>query len=269
MATRKPSCPWSPRTTASTIGTTKRASLIASTRPTRVSAFAFGALDRLTNERRRSQAVRHPVSSPRFALGSPHRTEPRALGAHARRGPRAERPGRPAGASGSELRDTTARLRLEASQRVSPELRLRGGADAGLTNVKTEVDIFGPRVTTQPARVDFAGGAYADAIWRPARAVEIVPGLRFDLARSRLKNHAFVEPRLGTRLRVAQGVSWVSAFGIAHQLPTQSVRVPGRAPNGARARGTGSVASDDRRRVRAARPACSARSTYSTPGSTR
>jgi len=56
--------------------------------------------------------------------------------------------------------------------------------------------------------------------------------LRFDLARARLKNHLFVEPRLGTRLRVKQGVSWVSAFGIAHQLPTQTVRVPGRAPNG-------------------------------------
>jgi len=59
-----------------------------------------------------------------------------------------------------------------------------------------------------------------------------VPGLRLDFARARGQNHVYAEPRLGTRLRVAQGVSWVSAFGVAHQLPTQSVRVPGRAPNG-------------------------------------
>ena len=196
-----------------------------------LSVFAFGALDRLNNQvldrtlfdtqfhRLDLRWDRHTEQShARLALtfGTDHVL-------NGQEGP--------AGA-GSELRDSTARVRFEASHRLSPELRLRGGADAGATNVKTEVDIFGPRVITQPARVDFAGGGYADAIWRPARAVEIVPGLRVDLARARLKNHLFVEPRLGTRLRVKQGVSWVSAFGIAHQLPTQSVRVPGRAPNG-------------------------------------
>jgi hypothetical protein len=134
--------------------------------------------------------------------------------------------------AGSEMRDNTLRLRLEASHRLSPKLRLRGGADAGVNNVKTEVDTLGPKVVAQSPRVDLAGGAYADAIWRPARVAEIVPGVRLDLARARQHNHVFVEPRLGTRLRVAQGVSWVSAFGVAHQLPTQSVRVPGRAPNG-------------------------------------
>jgi len=130
-----------------------------------VSAFAFGALDRLTNEvvdrtlfdtqfhRLDLRWDRHTEQShTRLAL---------TLGSdHVLNGQEG-----PAGA-GSELRDTTARLRFEANQRLSPQLRLRGGADAGLTNVKTEVDIFGPRVTTQPARVDFAGGAYADAIWR-------------------------------------------------------------------------------------------------------
>ncbi len=40
----------------------------------------------------RSQAIRHAVSSPRLALGSPYGAEPRARGAHARDEPRAERP---------------------------------------------------------------------------------------------------------------------------------------------------------------------------------
>jgi TonB family protein len=196
-----------------------------------ISAFAFGALDQLSNE-----VVHRTLFDTQF-----HRLDLRwdrhqeqshvrvalTLGAdhvlNGQEGPAAR---------GSELRDTTARIRVEASQRVSPKLRLRGGADAGASNVKTELDYVGQQVLSQPARVDYAGGAYADAIWRPARAAELVPGVRLDLTRAREQNHVFVEPRLGTRLRIAQGVAWVSAFGVAHQMPTQSVRVPGRAPNG-------------------------------------
>jgi len=196
-----------------------------------LSAFAFGGLDQLTNKnigrklfdtqfhRLDLRWDRHTEQShvrAAFTLGADHVL-------NAQEGP---------GGAGSELRDTTARLRVEASHRLSPQLRLRGGADAGASNVKTEIDSLGTHVVSQQPRVDFAGGAYADAIWRPARVAEIVPGVRLDLARARQQNHLYVEPRLGTRLRVAQGVSWVSAFGVAHQLPTQSIRVPGRAPNG-------------------------------------
>lgn len=196
-----------------------------------LSAFAFGALDQLRNEnihrtlfdtqfhRLDLRWDRHTEQSHfrvALTLGTDHVL-------NAQEGP---------SGAGSELRDSTARLRFEASHRVSKQLRLRAGADAGPSNVKTEEDRLGSQVISQPARVDFAGGVYGDAIWRPARVAELVPGLRIDFARARQQNHAYVEPRLGTRLRVAQGISWVSAFGIAHQLPTQSVRVPGRAPNG-------------------------------------
>ncbi|HET7540028.1 MAG TPA: TonB family protein [Polyangiaceae bacterium] len=196
-----------------------------------ISAFAFGALDQLSNEvlhrtlfdtqfhRLDLRWDRHTEQSHvrvAFTLGADHVLNGQEGRTNA----------------GSELRDDTARLRLEASQRLSPELRLRGGADAGAANVKTETDNFGSKVVSQPQRVDLTGGAYVDAIWRPARAAEIVPGVRLDLTRAREQNHVFVEPRLGTRLRLAQGVSWVSAFGVAHQMPTQSVRVPGRTPNG-------------------------------------
>ena len=39
------------------------------------------------------------------------------------------------------------------------------------------------------------------------------------------------DPRLSTRVRLADGVSWVAAFGRAHQMPTSSVRVPGQGPS--------------------------------------
>jgi len=195
-----------------------------------VSAFAFGALDRLTNERIKRKLF--DTQFHRLDLRWDRHTEQSHVRVGLTFGTNHVLNGQDdIGGSGSEMRDTTARLRLEASHRLSPQLRLRGGADAGASDVKTEVDSFGPQIFAQPARVDLAAGAYADAIWRPARAAEIVPGMRLDFARARLKNHLFVEPRLGTRVRVAQGVSWVSAFGIAHQLPTQSVRVPGRTSN--------------------------------------
>jgi TonB family protein len=195
-----------------------------------VSAFAFGALDRLINERVDRKLF--DTQFHRLDLRWDRHTELSHVRLGLTFGTNHVLNGQEdIAASGSEMRDRTARLRLEASHRLSPQLRLRGGADAGASDVKTEVDVVGPQIVAQPARVDFAGGAYADAIWRPARAAEIVPGVRVDLARARLKNHLFLEPRLGTRLRVAQGISWVSAFGIAHQLPTQSVRVPGRTSN--------------------------------------
>ena len=196
-----------------------------------VSAFAFGALDRLTNERLGSKLF--DTQFHRLDLRWDRHTERSHVRAALTLGvDRVQNGQEVAGGSGSELRDSTARVRLEASHRLSPGLRLRGGADLGASNVTREVDIFGAQRAAQAERVDLTAGSYVDAILRPARAAEIVPGMRLDFERARQKNHLFVEPRLGTRVRVTQGVSWVSAFGVAHQLPTQSVRVPGRAPNG-------------------------------------
>ena len=196
-----------------------------------LSAFAFGALDRLSNERLDRKLF--DTQFHRLDLRWDRTTEQ----SHARLAltlgmDHVQNGQEDLNGSGSELRSTSARLRFESSYRFSSELRLRTGADAAASNVARELDLLGARRTSQAQRVDLDGGAYADAILRPARAVEVVPGLRIDLARSRQKNHLFAEPRLGTRLRVTQGVSWVSAFGVAHQLPTRAVRVPGRAPNG-------------------------------------
>ena len=196
-----------------------------------LSAFAFGALDQLSNQRLGRKLF--DTQFHRLDLRWDRNTER----SHARLAltlgaDRVQNGQENAGQSGSQLRSSSARLRFEASHRISPALRVRGGADMGATDMTREIDTLGSESVSQPRRVDLAGGAYGDVIWRPARSAEIVPGLRVDLARSREKNHLFVEPRLGTRLRVAQGVSWVSAFGVAHQLPTQAVRVPGRAPNG-------------------------------------
>ena len=195
-----------------------------------LSAFAFGALDRLSNrvlDRKLFDTQFHRLDL-RWDRVSEH-SHTRlglTLGAdHVQNGQE------DVGGYGYELQSSSARLRLESGYRYSPQLRIRAGADASVSKVTREVDVFGAQSVGRPERSDLDGGAYVDAILRPAPPAEIVPGMRLDLSRMRGHNHVFVEPRLGTRLRVAQGVSWVSAFGVAHQLPTRAVRVPGRAPD--------------------------------------
>ena len=62
---------------------------------------------------------------------------------------------------------------------------------------------------------------------RPTSGVEIVPALRLDVFRTRGTTTVAPEPRIATRLRVAEGVAWISAFGETHQVPTFLVPVPG------------------------------------------
>jgi hypothetical protein len=59
-----------------------------------------------------------------------------------------------------------------------------------------------------------------------------VPGARLDVARTRGgETRTFVEPRLGTRTRLARGLMHLGGFGIAHQLPATSIRVPASRPS--------------------------------------
>ncbi|HEV8247584.1 MAG TPA: TonB family protein [Polyangiaceae bacterium] len=128
---------------------------------------------------------------------------------------------------GSRITSDGARLRIESDHLISPELRLRGGADFGADRIGVERESQNDIAVAFPARTDFSAGAFADAVLRPARRVEIVPGVRVDVARSREQDQFFAEPRLATRLQLAYGVAWISAFGVAHQLPTNSVHVAG------------------------------------------
>jgi TonB family protein len=121
--------------------------------------------------------------------------------------------------------------RAQTDQRLSGTWRVRAGAEAGLEPVDEERDSGFGAVADYGGRTDERAAVYADAIYRPRRGVELVPGLRLEQARSRGASHTFVEPRAASRLRVADGLVWESVFGVANQLPTQSVRVPARTPN--------------------------------------
>lgn len=195
-----------------------------------LSLFAFGAYDQLENKRLHLSLF--DVSFQRLDLrwdhtGGQSRTRVGLTGSL----DRLQNAQEDSLGSASRLKSGGVRLRVEHEARLSPELRVRAGADVGDEHVAADRLRLGFSEVLYPARDDWSGGVHADAIWRPLRGVEIVPGVRFDVARTRGKGYQFAEPRLATRLRVAKGVAWVSAFGVAHQLPTASVRVPGQAPS--------------------------------------
>jgi hypothetical protein len=122
------------------------------------------------------------------------------------------------------------RVRAEYEQELIDGARLRAGADFGAERIRGDVEDRGDSVRVFPTRTDLTAGAYADLIWRPARSVELVPGARVDQLRSRGANHTFFEPRLGARARLSPGVSYLAAFGLAHQLPAVSTRMSGVRP---------------------------------------
>lgn len=135
------------------------------------------------------------------------------------------------GAPGSAQRSRGVRVRSEFEQRVAGRSRLRGGADVGAERVEDEREQVGDRFVAYPDRTDWTTGAWLDLAWRPSRVVEVVPGARFDFMRSRGEDHVFVDPRLAARVRLADGVAYLSGLGMAHQVPTYAIRMPGRRPN--------------------------------------
>jgi hypothetical protein len=135
------------------------------------------------------------------------------------------------GVLGSAKRSRGLRLRFELEQELRDDLRLRAGADVGGERFTLDRVELGNGATDYPKRTDWASGAHADLVWRPARGVEIVPGARFDLVRARDKTHTFVEPRLATRALLVHGLAYLAGFGLAHQLPTATILMPGRRPD--------------------------------------
>jgi hypothetical protein len=118
-------------------------------------------------------------------------------------------------------------LRFEGSQRLASEAELRGGVDANVEGYQPELEQLPQGTVTYAARTDTNLGLWSELSLKPRRGFEIVPGVRLDLSRSRGHSYVFPEPRLSTRVRVAARLAWLSGFGLAHQLPTYRVYVPG------------------------------------------
>ncbi|MGC4093079.1 MAG: TonB family protein [Polyangiaceae bacterium] len=132
-------------------------------------------------------------------------------------------------------RSLTARTRYQHD--FSSRTRLRVGADVTLDGYTTArpkyADPDNPETvlleTTNPARTDLATGVWSDWVLKPAPGIEVTPGLRLDMFRSRGDSAVAVDPRISARFRVAPWLTIVHADGIAHQPPSYVIPVPGRA----------------------------------------
>jgi TonB family protein len=191
-----------------------------------VSIFAFGAYDQLTyvgqptfrvEYHRADLRYDHPIDGGSVRVAATVGSDDTFTALQTSTG---------AGASAA-LRGPSGRVRAEIEERVSPTVRIRAGGDFGVAHF--DVDDYNGVV--HAPHTDLEAGIYADAVWRPVRGVELVPGLRFDAYQARGQTALAPQPRLATKIRLAHDVSWISALGMAHQEPTEEVFVPAKLPD--------------------------------------
>ncbi|MET0594927.1 MAG: TonB-dependent receptor, partial [Polyangiaceae bacterium] len=124
------------------------------------------------------------------------------------------------------------RGRAEYSDRLSEGVELRAGADAIFDT--SDVALPNRSGTTEfprfPSRDAKAFGARGDVVFDVGSFLKVVPGVRFDVYRTDGTTVPAIEPRLSARFRVSENVELFHDFGIAHQLPSYIVPIPGFQP---------------------------------------
>lgn len=123
------------------------------------------------------------------------------------------------------------RLRTEVDERVAPRAKVRAGADLGATRFGVdEIPKIGGVASPVGPHTDVEGGAYADLVWRPGPAVEVVPGFRFDGYATRGETAWAPQPRMSAKVGILPRLSWLASVGTAHQEPTEAIFIPGKIP---------------------------------------
>jgi hypothetical protein len=199
----------------------------------RVTLFSFGAYDLLAQRQNGLDTVLFGSEFYRFDTRYDHR-----FGASTR-----VRLGLTLGIDQTKIpeqprnaRDRMTAARVDLSHDLSDEVSVRVGGDATLDAYRADVRPYADPEDpdTQlfnslfPPRDDLALGAYAQLAYHSA-AVEVTPGVRVDLYRSGGASAVGIDPRISSRLRLADKVHVIHAFGIAHQPPSFLIPVPGLA----------------------------------------
>ncbi|HEU4403670.1 MAG TPA: TonB-dependent receptor plug domain-containing protein [Polyangiaceae bacterium] len=198
----------------------------------RVSLFSFGAYD-LVGEREGDEVdVAFGAEFYRLDLRHDHAFEPGGGGM---------RTALTLGFDQSRLpdernaRDHVLGARVELERPLGGGVELRAGVDAMVDDYEVDLvgyaDPFDARNSELreliPTRTDVAFGARADLVWRPWPGAQVVPGLRADVFRSGGEGAVAADPRLAASLPLGRGLRAVHAFGLAHQVPSFVVPVPG------------------------------------------
>lgn len=151
----------------------------------------------------------------------------------------------------SGVRDLLAGVRVQFESKRSKQLTLRGGADAMfdrydvLSSGKPSGDVGD--IDSIPSRGEVTQGVWLDAVWKVTPRWELVPGLRLDyyandgslvdVSDRGLPGGAALgaDPRLGSRVRVTEDLTYVATAGVAHQPPSLPGTIPGFQPGNLRA----------------------------------
>ncbi|WP_437969981.1 TonB-dependent receptor [Sorangium sp. So ce260] len=133
--------------------------------------------------------------------------------------------------------------RLTLAHRLRDETTIRAGIDAVVDDNEFDLGTAadGPPDDVAPdddppvddlllSRVDLTVGGYIESDIAITPRLRITPGLRLDLYRSDDTTALGVDPRLSARLSVARGVTFVQAHGLASQLPSFVIPLPGVRP---------------------------------------
>ncbi len=157
----------------------------------------------------------------------------------------------------AQATDTMLAARLEYERPIfataGTSLLLRGGADtsydrytsantadAGVANgFDDSVGAVDETTVRFAPRQGLVGGLWADVVWKVSPRVELTPGVRADVfssfpdgrTASASTAAVSVDPRLAARVKIANEVTLLSAFGITHQEPSFVLPIPGLAPS--------------------------------------
>lgn len=214
----------------------------------RVGVFVFGSDDELTQQQ--DDAVGRPYTQ-QLVADQFHRVDlrwDRALGESSSLRVAATLGRDIVGDNVSNALDDTLRLRTELDTRPARAVRVRVGADVQLDRLRPGAPPEGSPIggaALALSRDAVVAGVHADVVWRVSPAVELTPGLRGDVyatnvlptvnapvAAGTIGGTAtpVLEPRLAARVHVAPGVTAVSTFGLAHQLPGIVAQYPETTP---------------------------------------
>ncbi|WP_438006233.1 TonB-dependent receptor [Sorangium sp. So ce321] len=205
----------------------------------RVSLFAFGARDYLAEEEGRETTTLFDTTFHRVDLRYDH-----AYGrGSALRGALTLGHDETGIQDGQKALTRTLGARLTLDHRLRDETPIRAGLDAVLED--NAIDL-GTEVGSPPggidqddddeitdillSRVDFTVGGYIESDIAVTPRLRVTPGLRLDLYHSDDTVALAVDPRLSARLSLAPGVTFVQAHGLASQLPSFVVPIPGVRP---------------------------------------
>ncbi|WP_437975966.1 TonB-dependent receptor [Sorangium sp. So ce295] len=202
----------------------------------RVSLFAFGAHDFLANDEDGEETTLFDTTFHRLDLRYDH-----AYGqGSALRGALTLGHDETGIGDGQKALTRSLGARLSLAHRLRDETTIRAGIDAVLDD--NELDLGtgtgGPPGDEDDvpvddlllSRVDVTVGGYIESDIAITPRLRITPGLRLDLYHSDDTVALAVDPRLSARLSLGRGVTFVQAHGIASQLPSFVVPIPGFRP---------------------------------------